>query len=254
MKRSKIMKLIGILACLCLITSCFVGSTLAKYVTGASANDTARVAKFGVSVTAGGDLFGTTYQATTNNNPGTGGAGETLTVESSNGDKLIAPGTKNDTGMAFSLSGTPEVKVSVDFTFTGTTDVFLKAGTYSDETTASDATDTFAVAADYHPVKFTLKKNGTAVSGAENVSLATLATTINGLDATYDALTDLSTETYTITWAWDFDNSGAGTYDKEDTVLGNLAAGTYSGAALTDGTDYELDLAAAIQITVTQVD
>ena len=46
---------------LVLITSCFVGGTFAKYVTGGSGTDSARVAKFGVTVTANGTMFSKEY-------------------------------------------------------------------------------------------------------------------------------------------------------------------------------------------------
>ena len=42
---------------LVLITSCFVGGTFAKYVTSGSGTDSARVAKFGVTVKANVDVF-----------------------------------------------------------------------------------------------------------------------------------------------------------------------------------------------------
>lgn len=52
----------GLLFALVLITSCFVGGTFAKYVTSKSASDIARVARFGVKITAEDHTaFKTTY-------------------------------------------------------------------------------------------------------------------------------------------------------------------------------------------------
>ena len=62
-------------------------------------------------------------------------------------------------------------------------------------------------------------------------------------------------DTFTLTWAWDFDDSGKGTNDKADTLLGNLAVdATKFGSDLTDGTDYNLELKYNFTITVEQVD
>lgn len=270
MKRSKLMKTIGLLACLCLITSCFVGSTLAKYVTGASANDTARVAKFGVSVTAGGSLYGTAYQNVTNGNtPGS----TNLTVESkaNPADNVVAPGTKSaNNGLQFAITGTPEVSVEVAFTVTVAEDIFLKAttGTVGYKNYTGTGAAAFAVANDYYPVVYTLKQNGTQVAQG---NLAAIKTYLEGntVSKTYAPGTDLSTtlDAFTLEWEWDFDDNTAGTYDKEDTLLGNLAAdGTIAAktdnsgadpivwAGLTDGTDFNLDSDITIGITVTQVD
>ncbi len=73
--------------------------------------DTARVAKFGVVVTADGSLFDTTYKAVGGGNTPGDGAADTdntvLTVESS--DNVVAPGTKNTDGLTFAVTGQPEV-------------------------------------------------------------------------------------------------------------------------------------------------
>ena len=51
-RKNHTLKLAGILLALVLVTSCFVGGTFAKYVTEGTGSDSARVAKFGVTVTA----------------------------------------------------------------------------------------------------------------------------------------------------------------------------------------------------------
>ena len=50
-KNNPTMKIAAVLVALVLITSCFVGSTFAKYVTNGDLTGSARVAKFGVNVT-----------------------------------------------------------------------------------------------------------------------------------------------------------------------------------------------------------
>ena len=108
MKKNKSMRAAGGLLIATMLTSSIVSGTYAKYVTSDEAEDTARVAKFGVTVTASGSLFDTTYKAATDNTSGGENAtdtnGTTLTVESSNTDKLVAPGTKNDEGLTFAIT------------------------------------------------------------------------------------------------------------------------------------------------------
>ena len=55
MKKNWTMRVALLIVALTLITSCFVGGTFAKYVTGASYEDTARVAKFGVLLSIDGE-------------------------------------------------------------------------------------------------------------------------------------------------------------------------------------------------------
>lgn len=64
-KKNVLMRSAGLLLALVLVTSCFVGSTFAKYVTSGDAGDNARVAKWGVSITAHatGDVFAKEYDA-----------------------------------------------------------------------------------------------------------------------------------------------------------------------------------------------
>ena len=289
MKKNWTMRVALLMVALTLITSCFVSGTYAKYVTAGGANDTARVAKFGVIIESDGNLFADTYK-TTANTPGETTdttAYTSLSVVSSAAaagpgtdvDNVVAPGTKNDDGVTISVTGTPEVAVNVALTvtaadgsaFDATTDeIYLKAvsgnAAYKDMTTAA-ADDVFAPAADYYPVKFTLSVAGTTVVNAG--TLSDVVTALGNLSTNYPANTNLGTVIgdIVLTWEWDFDDSGAGTYDKEDTLLGDLAAdATLTAktadktadpivwAALTAGTDYNLTTGIAITITVTQID
>lgn len=262
MKKNRMMRLASGLLVAVLITTSTISGTFAKYVTTAEGSDVARVAKFGVQITVDGALFSETYKDV----PATG---DSVTVESKVAvdgvSNLVAPGTQNaPNGLNFSVSGTPEVDVRVYFDTTdlGTDadkDVFLKAATYSDTTTAT-TTDEFTLAKDYYPVKYTLKKNGVVVNEAENVTLAVLKEKLNAYSFDVQANTDLATAigTYTIEWAWDYgEASSAGDIkvsetDKADTVLGDIAAGTYTG--LTKGTDYNLVTGLNVKIAVEQID
>lgn len=270
MKKSRSMRLASALLVLTLLSTCMISGTFAKYVTSDSASDSARVAKFGVVVTASGDLFDDEYK----------GEADAVTVQTAakldasydpnNPDNVVAPGTKNEEGMTFAVTGKPEVKVKVDVVVTkkGATaddqdpeeEIFLKANNTLPDMTTGNATDTFENTADYYPVKYTLtqtKEGATPIKVTFN-TVADLETALEAFTKEYAPNTDLAKEvgTINITWAWDFDNSGAGTYDKQDTLLGDLAAGTTLApeTTLTDGIDYNLTTDFAIKVSVTQID
>lgn len=252
MKKNKMMRIASFLLVAVLMSTCAISGTFAKYVTSDTASDTARVAKWGVVVSADGSLFSNTYLTTTNTPGGADGDDNTgLSVESSDG-KVVAPGTKNTDGITFSITGTPEVDVSIAVTLNeGNKRVFLKDGTYEDMTTGD--TDTYPLGSVYEPIKFTLtqtKENGSAETKVNKGTFADLTNALNAIaDAHVDANTNLGEiyGTYTITWEW-----ATETDDKADTILGSIAAGTYTG--LTEGTDYCLTAFLGFTITVTQID
>lgn len=242
MKKNKFMKLASGLLVLCLMTTCVIGATLAKYVTANTTTDQARVAKWGVRISAvANSAFKTQYD--TEDAEYTGD----LSVKSSSTDEVVAPGTEGNAAQ-FSISGTPEVAVRLSFKMENEKDIFLKAGTYV-------YTDGATVTLDevYNPVKFTFKKGGVAVTGMENVTLATLATALADYTVDYPAGTDLShIEAYTLEWTWAFDGN-----DKADTLLGDIAANVYSdinGGALVENTDYCTTVSYSLTITATQID
>ena len=282
MRKNRTMRVAALLLALTLITSCFVGGTFAKYTTSGSATDTARVAKWGIEMTVTGDgAFAEEYDGTVK-----------TSVASEN---LVAPGTKNETGMSFSISGTPEVAFKLTATMgSDAEDVFLKAAdSYLDYTTSNNATDTFKLEKTYYPVVFTLvhtyaegsysimptdvtsgtsNKIGDDYTATERYTVTndttnrkvTITGTLADINAVFAQVSKNMekvdpnyplNDTFALTWAWDFDGSGAGTFDKADTLLGNLAVdATKFGSNLTDGTDYNLELKYNFAITVEQVD
>lgn len=264
MKKNKMMRVASMLLVAVLLSTSVISGTFAKYVTEGSSAQSARVAKFGVVVSASGDLFSKTYvNKAGGNTPGSA----SITVESSDTSNVVAPGTKSlDTGLTFGVTGTPEVTTAVTVTaeYVDNKDIFLKAGTYTDVTGAGAS---FAFEGeDYKPVKWTLKKDGAAVTGCEGVSLTAInayfAQQATAGSLTYAPKTDLSSATgfgnYVLTWEWDF---GSTANDKKDTVLGDLAAGTPAvkkGAELNEdlvkGTDYQTDISVKVTINVAQVD
>ncbi len=218
MKKINTNKLIALLAALCLMTSAFVGSTLAKYTTKANANDTARVAKWGITLGTSGTLFSEQYLAqeptTTVDDTGISvQVADAANVE----QNVVAPGTKNSTGMTFTIGGTPEVDFKFEVAVTAT-DIVLAAGNYDDATTPAVG-DQFNLANAYNPVKFTLVKTGEATPLVDGGTLDAVETALEGLskdkiesNAPFEAA-----GTYTLTWEWPFEGGN----DAADTYLGN---------------------------------
>ena len=62
MKKNSTMRIAALLLVLTLMTSCFVGGTFAKYTTSGHISDTARVAKWGVTITTSGSIFKNQYE------------------------------------------------------------------------------------------------------------------------------------------------------------------------------------------------
>ena len=117
-KKNVTLRAAAVLFALALITSCFVGGTFAKYVTNGTGTDTARVAKFGVTVEAKGTLFAEEYDTDDENAKATiaksvisSGKSD---AEGAPKDNVVAPGT-NGKALSMKLSGQPEVAVSVTY-------------------------------------------------------------------------------------------------------------------------------------------
>lgn len=279
MKKNKFMKLASGLLVLCLMTTCVIGATLAKYVTSNTTTDQARVAKWGVTVSTSGTLFGKNYGA----NDALEAADQnsivatSTNVASADANKVVAPGTKNDTGLKFTVKGQPEVAFAVTATASGT-DIYLKAGKYGvmvEATGVNAATDvttlyTFAAdtytkgttynasetyyqlvdvvdlgSTDYHPVVWQL-------DGATK-TMTELVEAVNGLAGNYDAKTNVNVS-HTITWAWAFS-----TNDGADTILGNIGNATVVKASgdnyvVIAAADYSLNVTFSATITATQID
>lgn len=234
-----------------LMTTSLAMGTFAKYATGDNTASSARVAKWGVTleITGEDDMFVSNYDGT---------------VIAADSADVVAPGTKNDTGVAFTIAGTPEVKTKILITITDATgtaapkEVFLNYGT-DDPATAADETVT------YYPVKFTLKQtaaasgilpngDGVLVNGGTLADVQAVLASFSGTE--YAANTDLGAS-FQLTWAWAFgnaDNAISGN-DIYDTALGDLAAGltvTQVGGKTINSHCLSIDY--KIDITIVQVD
>lgn len=236
MNRNRLMKASAFLLVSTMATSCFVGSTFAKYVSEGEGEDSARVAKWGVEVEVTGDGFKTIYgKDDVNANVGD-------TVVSSNEEKVVAPGTKGTFG-GVKITGTPEVAVKV-------------------ETTADVELSGWNVANDggfYCPLKFTVGEktiNGLDYSkdtaGGESSFENAIKTAIQEATTKEVAAgTDLSTvgDDITYSWEWPFEGSTgkvANQEDELDTKLGDNAAD--------DNPDNDPKISITVKTTVTQID
>ena len=238
-KKNRTLRAAVLMFALVLITSCFVGGTFAKYVTSGDAGDNARVAKWGVSITAHdtGDVFAKEYDAI---------AGQDNTVIAGGEYKVIAPGTKKDNAALVTLSGKPEVSVQVTYN----AEHFSLTGNW-----IGDENNTF-----YCPliIKVTGKVGDAVktetINCVEKTSAAEVETAVKNAvaacSATYGPNTDLSTvagDGLKISWEWPFEGTAnQGQTDAKDTYLGNQAA-TATG----------LDIPAIhipVTATVTQID
>ena len=258
MKKNRMLKIASAMIMLCLITTCAIGTTFAKYTTADSAADTARVAKWGVEVSASGTMFGKAYREVAVLE-----TDDTATVKTSDtAQKVVAPGTSNPTGIQIKLIGKPEVDFKVTATHGEIKDIFLNEGTYGTMVkahglnVASDMTniywfnganyvkeDIFVVehvdeyyklmdkvtvaAGKYYPIQWgaTVWVNGTKyVQDPAFPTLDAAVASLTGADLnkTYKANTDVSF-VYELTWAWAFNVSAYA--DKCDTILGNIQAG-----------------------------
>ena len=226
--KNKFFKLAVLMVMLCLVTTCAIGTTFAKYVSGNSADDAARVAKWGVVVEmVSDDLFENEY--TTDDNTYAGA----LSVKSQNGDSVVAPGTKGST--VFSISGAPEVAVRIDIVFNATSQVKLPGAT---------------AAEDYYPIVFTLKQTedyqGNPATGVlAQGTLDDIAYFLNEVysGAEYAPNTVLDSK-YELSWEWAYESGN----DAKDTLLGDVMAGTQTVAGAVTEVAYE------ISVTVTQID
>ncbi len=205
MKTNRTTKVASILLAATLVTTCFVGGTMAKYTTSGEGSDSARVAKFGVEVNATGDTFAKSYKA-----DDTSFTGAIATVMSQ--EDVVAPGTKGDMAN-IKLSGTPEVAVRVTY------DADFELGEY------------WAVNGEYYcPINIKVKDNtgvSYTVNGWNFTDVDTferaVETVIESYSKEYAPGIDLSgveSDMVDVSWSWAFE----GNDDAKDTALGNQAA------------------------------
>ena len=216
------MRIASVLLVAVVLTTCAISGTFAKYVTSGNGSDTARVAKWGVTVTGTAATFKETYAK--DDNSFDLAANTVVSTE-----KVVAPGTAGSMA-AFTISGTPEVAVRV--TFAGTLELGDKwvdaGGNY------------------YCPLEITVGDTTFKGTDVSYTSADAFEAAVNAKIATYkkdyEANKDLSTigaDAPAVSWKWAF----TGNDDVKDTYLGDQAA---AGNAAT--------VSLSVTATVTQID
>ena len=203
--KNKFMRIAAVMLMLCLVTTCAISGTFAKYTTEAFGTDTARVAYWGwdkdnaeIKIT---NLFATSYDF----------------VTSKNTDKVIAPGTSNSGTFQFLYeenategATSPEVAYTFKIDLTGTT---------ASDDIKNNGNIKWAVCKTED-----VTNNGGAIPTGEWGTWDAMITELNALDGdeSFDAgeaLPAIATDAYTIAWMWDFSTGTAG--DEADTAMGN---------------------------------
>lgn len=206
MKKTKTMRAASFLLVLTLMTSCFVGSTFAKYTTTATGTDTARVAKWGVTITANGETFSDSYakddQSFTLN-------ANTVVTSGAAGDAIVAPGTGGELA-ACEIEGTPEVAVKVEYVA-------------NLELTGWEINGT-----EYCPIVFSVGTTEYKID-TTNTDIDKLEEAVESAIGEYTAyyvanqdLSETSVATPAVSWAWPYSTSTDN--DVNDTALGDLAS------------------------------
>ena len=159
-----------------LLTTCAISGTFAKYTTQDSAKDSARVAKWGIELQIIGDLYSDTYGADIRTayaaDPDTDDGAAMEVKADAEGTDVVAPGTKNDTGLAIKLNGTPEVDHQLKVVM-ATENIYLAAGTYGIMVEVEDGivtADNYADLVAANDALYTLENGIYSASNAFNAS------------------------------------------------------------------------------------
>ena len=230
MKKNVMMRVASVLLICVLLTSSVISGTFAKYVTTASGSDSARVAKWGVSVDPKGNLFLEDYAKTDGTYTVSGN-----TVESIDTWKVVAPGTGHGLTEVV-LSGAPEVATRITYVADVTLSGWVVGGV------------------EYCPIIFTVEGHTYGMYGTTaEYTFGTIAVleqaveeAIAACKADYAPNTNLADAAVTaafptVSWEWPFYTSDEN--DVKDTALGDAAAAGYPAG-----------ITVTIQTTVTQID
>ncbi len=239
MRKLNVMRAAVLLLGLTLITSSFVGGTFAKYVTSAdnSGSDTARVAKWGITITPNEvGTFGKNYK----NDVVVADTETGVEVASSTTAKVVAPGTEGDL-LPHTISGKPEVAFKINYE----ADLVALNGwtiTYKDDTN-KDVTEY------YCPMIITVDDEDYVGNSYENANAfaAAISAAIENVTREYEPNTELTaTNVPEISWRWEFEGATDDEQtDEKDTALGDAAA---------KGDDTTNTVNLNVKVVITQLD
>lgn len=275
MKKNRMLRLASVLLVSVLLTTSVISGTFAKYVTTADASDSARVAKWGITMDVNGTgTFSDTY--------------DSGHVDSADNKDVVAPGTSGSA--TYSVSGTPETAYKITFnSVTGTMkDVFLAKDleySYADaddtngtvDYTAPGGSTTTKVDAAYYPISYKITVTsatatfGKVDSSKDNIAASGTEKSFNNLEAAMSALSNTVLTyaanqpaglTVKIEWEWPFEVTGSKN-DVYDTILGDIIAQNTdltvdgkTGNNITASSEgkYDTTIAFDLAITATQID
>jgi hypothetical protein len=212
--RNRLSRVLAVLIMLTLVSTSLLGGTLARYVTTGSGMDHARVAKWGVVITAEDalGLFGSEYETHDTVARTFIGARSVIGTDGAN---VVAPGTYGNAG-TLRITGTPEVAAAIK----------IKV-----DQAASQITGWNVDGYTYEPILWSWQ-----LPGAERVVDRTFAELRLALaDATFYVPAGVNLETafdnagyaIDISWRWPFEITGTpaeiALANTRDTALGNAA-------------------------------
>ena len=282
MKTNTMMRVASVLLVAVLLSTCAIAGTYAKYVTSASGTDTARVAKWNITMKNDSSAtFVDQYDSA-----------DDVQVDGNSATGVVAPGTQGST--KYEVDGTPETDYVITFSSSGVVDVYLGAGTYTYKATENGndaqygAATTVASGDDYYPISYTVTiktTNGSVqdVNTSAKSQILNPEGTGNVIDLTNvsciypsleAALADLAKVEVgyeqnevcdlevTIAWEWAFHNT-QNAADQYDTILGDLAtkldndnndtATKNAHLTASEGAKYSTKIAYTLTMTATQV-
>ncbi|HIU61681.1 MAG TPA: hypothetical protein IAB69_03430 [Candidatus Coproplasma excrementigallinarum] len=254
-----------ILVALLLIAAVAFGAfTYSRYISEINGTGSATVAKWGYTLTIGDGTenedmgFSQFYGS-----QGTEVEGNTAAVIAgvTNDKNVVAPGAKGS--VTFTVGGEAEVNAKITYALSA-------VGEAEDISDVSLTLKNGDASVTYKPIKWTLNDGETNVVDAE--TLDDVQEYLEGLTKEIKAGTELTATTYTLSWAWAFDNetpvtAGDSTLDCDalDTLLGKLAAQSQPVSDFSDYTakdasgddwivtGYSINVGFALSITIEQI-
>ena len=210
MKKNKMMRLASFLLIAVLLSTSVISGTFAKYTTGDSGFDSARVAKWGFEATENSvvldNLFVNVYDATVNGYA-----------------DVVAPGTDKSVDFSFAYDTTSNgiTRPEVAYTFT------VKAEATTE--TSFDALDnnpnfywTLKGPDDYDKTFQKVEQLIAAINALDGEEgTAGKVWDAKTLPADFYGATPAGDATWTIGWVWAFETAGDAAQDKADTDMGN---------------------------------
>lgn len=227
-------------------TAFSVSGTYAKYTSSDEKSDSARVAQWKLDTLTDINLFQASYDQILDSTE--------ADAESTNGDKIVAPGTSGS--YTFNIVGIFETNYRLD--------VELLDESHSIRYEINPNGTAYV----YDPIQFRLVKvNNEDLTETEVqawTTFDTFKTALEGLSETNYIGTEsekkIINDTYRIEWKWDFEGDGILQSDEEDTLLGNAIAETVAitdDAILATEDDYarleDLSVRLSLKLSATQV-